>query len=82
MSEPAPDAPLLGWMRPSQWRLIDTLTGVGYGLLAFVVLANGASSVGGWLAAFVGAVCLAVPVAVRRRSARDCRWRSSSRPST
>ena len=67
MNDPQPASPLLGWIRPAQWLLIDTLAGVGYGLLAFVALANGASSAGEWLAAFVGAVCLAVPVAVRRR---------------
>ncbi len=68
MSDPHPAAPLLGWMRPTHWRLIDALSGAGYGVLAFVVLVDGASSTGGWLAAFVGAVCLAVPVAARRRA--------------
>jgi signal transduction histidine kinase len=68
MSDPHPAAPLLGWMRPTHWQLIDALSGAGYGLLAFVVLVDGASSTGGWLAAFVGAVCLAVPVAARRRA--------------
>lgn len=36
-------------------------------MLAFVALANGASSVGGWSAAFLGSVCVAAPIAVRRR---------------
>ena len=67
MNDPQPASRLLGWIRPAQWLLIDTLAGVGYGLLAFVALANGASSAGAWVAAFVGSVCLAVPVAVRRR---------------
>jgi signal transduction histidine kinase len=68
MSDPQPTAPVLGWVRPAQWRLIDASCGAGYGLLAFVVLVNGASSAGGWLAAFVGAVCLGAPVATRRRA--------------
>ncbi len=59
---------LVGWMRPATWLLIDRLAGIGYGLLAFVALANGASSAAAWLAAFVGAVCLAVPVTTRRRA--------------
>jgi signal transduction histidine kinase len=66
MNDPQPASPLLGWVRPAQWLLIDTLAGLGYGLLAFVALANGASSAGGWLAACVGTVCLAGPVTVRR----------------
>ena len=66
MTNPRPASPLLGWIRTDQWLLIDTLAGVGYGLLAFVALANGASSAGEWLAALAGAVCVAVPLAVRR----------------
>ena len=46
-----PNPPLLHWIRPGQWLVIDTLAGVGYGLLAFLALANGASSAGEWLAA-------------------------------
>jgi len=60
--------PLLRWVRPNHWVLLDVLAGVGYGLLAFVGLANGASSLGGWLAATVGAVVLAVAIAARRRA--------------
>ncbi len=67
MNDLEPASPLWGWIRPAQWLLIDTLAGVGYGLFAFVALANGASSAGEWLAALVGTMCLAVPVAVRRR---------------
>ncbi len=61
-------APLLRWMRPVHWVLIDAVSGVGYGLLAFVALANGAASVGAWLAAVVGAGCLAAPIVARRRA--------------
>ncbi len=61
-------APLLRWIRPVHWVLIDSVGGVGYGMLAFVALANGAASVGGWLVAVVGAGCLAVPVVARRRA--------------
>jgi signal transduction histidine kinase len=68
MNDPQPTAPLLEWMRPTQWLWMDTLAGVGYGLLAFLPLVNGASSTGGWLAASVGAVALAVPVVRRRRA--------------
>lgn len=68
MNAGQPAAPLLAWVRPVQWLLVDTVTGVGYGLLAFVALANGASSGGEWLAAFGGAVCLAVPLVARRRA--------------
>ena len=67
MNDLEPASPLWRWIRPAQWLLIDTLAGVGYGLFAFVALANGASSAGEWLAALVGTMCLAVPVAVRRR---------------
>jgi signal transduction histidine kinase len=63
-----PTARLLHWIRPDQWLLMDTLAGVGYGLLAFVVLANAASSASGWLGAVAGAVCLVAPVAARRRA--------------
>jgi len=66
MHDPQHDSPLLGWIRPGQWLLIDTLAAVGYGLLAFVALANGASSAGLWSAAFVGTACVSVPLAVRR----------------
>src|SRR3954447_7637584 len=66
MNDPQPTSRLLGWIRPTQWLVIDVLAGVGYGLLAFLAMANGASSAGGWLAAIVGSVCLAGPVAVRR----------------
>ena len=40
MNDPQPASRLLGWIRPAQWLLIDTLAGVGYGLLAFVALAS------------------------------------------
>ena len=60
-------APLLSWIRPVQWRLVDLLTGLGYGLLSFVALADGASAGVDWLAALAGALCLAVPLAARRR---------------
>ena len=81
MNDPQPASPLLGWIRPAQWLLIDTLAGVGYGLLAFVALANGASSAGAWLAAFVGAV---VPRRTGGGPASGASWRpwwSSSPPS-
>jgi signal transduction histidine kinase len=67
MNAGQPNAALLAWIRPDHWRLVDTLIGIGYGVLAFVPLANGASSVGEWLAASAGAVCLAVPLVTRRR---------------
>lgn len=67
-----PTAPLLSWIRPVQWLLVDLLTGLGYGVLAFVVLANGATTAGGWMAAFAGAVCLAASVAARRRAPVAC----------
>src|SRR6476469_8700254 len=66
MHDPQPVSTLWGWLRPAQWLLIDTLAAVGYGLLGFVALANGASSPESWAAALVGSVLLAVPVAVRR----------------
>ena len=66
MNDPQPASPLLGWIHPAQWLLIDTLAGIVYGLLAFVALGNGASSAGEWFAALAGAVCLAAPLAVRR----------------
>ena len=66
MNDPQPDTPLLGWIHPAHWLLIDTLAGVGYGLLAFFALANGASSAGGWAAALIGAACLGGSVSFRR----------------
>ena len=68
MSAREPAAPLFGLVRPVHWLMIDLLAAVGYGMLAFVVLGNGASSAGGWSAAAGGAVCLAVPVGARRRA--------------
>ncbi len=64
--------PLLGWIRSEQWLFLDTIVGVGYGVLAFVALANGASSTGAWLGAFAGAVVFAVVVAARRRAPVVC----------
>jgi signal transduction histidine kinase len=68
MTAGQPTVPLLRWVGPVQWLWIDMLAGAGYGALAFVALANRASSAGGWLAAMAGAVCLAVGVAARRRA--------------
>ena len=81
MTAAQPAAPLLGWIRPVQWLLIDTLAGVGYGMLAFVALANGASSAGEWLAAFVGAVVSRRTGGGPASGARGVAWWSSSPPS-
>lgn len=67
MSDSDPSAPLLGWVRPAHWRVLDRLVGVGYGAIAFAALADGVSGPG-WLAALAGAACLAGPIAVRRRA--------------
>ena len=68
MTAREPAAPLFGLVRPVHWLMFDVLVAVGYGMLAFVVLVNGASSASGWVAAVAGAVCLAVPVGARRRA--------------
>lgn len=61
-------APLLQRVRPRHWTWLDLLIGAGIGLLAFLVLANQASSLTTWVAACAGATCLGLPVALRRRS--------------
>src|SRR3954447_22786731 len=61
-------APLLRWVAPAHWMLLDTLAGLGYGALSFVALANHASSVPTALAALAGGACLGGPVATRRRA--------------
>ena len=81
MTARQPAAPLLAWIRPGQWLLIDTLAGVGYGMLAFVALANGASSAGGWLAAVVGRRVPRRTGGGTASGARGVAWWSSSRPS-
>ncbi len=50
-----PGAPLLRWVTPAHWMLLDRLVGLGYGLLAFVALLNHASSVATAAAALIGA---------------------------
>jgi signal transduction histidine kinase len=59
-------APLLRWVTPAHWILLDRLVGLGYGMLAFVALLNHASSMATGAAALTGAACLGVPVAMRR----------------
>jgi signal transduction histidine kinase len=48
--------------------LLDSLVGLGYGMLAFVALLNHASSMSTAAAALIGAACLGAPVAMRRRT--------------
>jgi signal transduction histidine kinase len=61
-----PHAPLLQRIRPIHWIWLDVLTGAGYGVLALVVLVNQATSMVDAAAAFVGATCLGLPLALRR----------------
>ena len=61
-------APLFTWVRQSHWAWLDALVGAGCGMLAFIVLANQASSVGTLVAALAGAACLGLPVTLRRRT--------------
>ena len=59
--------PLLKRLRPAHWHAVDRAVAVAYGLAAWPLLGKHAGSALEFAAALVGAVCLAVPIAERRR---------------
>ena len=63
-----PQAPLLERIRPIHWTCLDGVVGACYGVPVLLVLTNQASSAGEGLAAFAGAACMGLPLALRRRA--------------
>lgn len=66
MTERSSARRVLTRVRPVHWLALDLMTAAGYGMVAFLILGNEATSARGWLFSALGAAALGVAVAVRR----------------